>query len=146
DESGSCKAGDLGLGDTADVANATQTAQMILSCVARVRESFGINHVIGVLRGEDTEAIRKRAHEKLTTYGLLKGIPKPDIREWIYQLIGQGVLVQTEDEYPKLRLNAAAWGVMRGKRQVRLGELGRRKKGEKAQKTKAAEGSWEGGD
>src|SRR5262245_57134227 len=145
-ESPSCNACDLCLGDTADVANATQTAQMILSCVARVRESFGINHVIGVLRGEDTEAIRKRAHEKLTTYGLFKGIPKPDIREWIYQLIGQGVLVQTEDEYPKLRLNAAAWEVMRGKRQVRLVQLVRRKKGEKAQRSKAAEVSWEGVD
>jgi len=142
----SCNACDLCLGDTADVANATETAQKILSCVARVRESFGINHVIGVLRGEDTEAIRKRAHEKLTTYGLLQGIPKPDIREWIYQLIGQGVLVQTDDEYPKLRLNAASWEVMRGKRQVRLVQLVRRQKGEKAQKSKAAEVSWEGVD
>src|SRR5207249_5592834 len=78
--------------------------------------------------------------------GLLKGIAKADLREWIYQLIGQGVLVQTEDEYPKLRLNAASWEVMRGKRQVRLVQMVRRKKGEKAQKSEAAEVNWEGVD
>jgi ATP-dependent DNA helicase RecQ len=145
-EASLCNACDLCLGDTTDVADATTMAQKLLSCVARVRESFGINHVIGVLRGEDTEGIRKRGHEKLTTYGLLKGIPKADLREWIYQLIGQGVLVQTSDEYPKLRLNEASWEVMRGKRPVRLVQMVRRKKGEKAQKSQAAEVNWEGVD
>ncbi|HKB35394.1 MAG TPA: RecQ family ATP-dependent DNA helicase [Gemmataceae bacterium] len=142
----SCNACDLCLGDTTDVANATETAQKILSCVARVRESFGINHVLAVLRGDNSDGIRKRGHDKLTTYGLLRGIDETDVREWIYQLIGQGVLVQTDDEYPKLRLNAASWEVMRGKRQVRLVQLVPRKKGEKAQKSKAAEVSWEGVD
>src|SRR5262249_3650398 len=142
----SCNACDLCLGDTTEVADATTMAQKILSCVARVRQSFGINHVIGVLRGEDTEAIRKRGHDKLTTYALLKGVPKAHLREWSYPLIGQGVLVQNEDEYPKLRLNEASWEVMRGKRPVRLVQMVRRKKGEKAQKSQAAEVSWEGVD
>ena len=35
------------------VPDALIVAQKILSCVARVKESFGIGHVIGVLRGEN---------------------------------------------------------------------------------------------
>ena len=48
-------------------------AQKILSCVARVKQNFGIGHVTAVLRGENTENVRKRGHDKLTTFGLLKG-------------------------------------------------------------------------
>src|SRR5205823_944544 len=48
--------------------------------------------------------------------------------------------------YPKLRLNEASWEVMRGQRQVRLVQMVRRKKGEKAQKSEAAEVNWEGVD
>ncbi len=145
-EAPSCKACDLCLGDTQDVPDATTVAQKILSCVARVRENFGINHVIGVLRGDDTEAVRKWRHNELTTYGLLKGTPKDDVREWIYQLLGQAVLVQAGDEYPVLKLNDAGWEVLRGKRSVRLVQMVRRKKGEKVEKSKAAEVSWEGVD
>ena len=52
-------------------------AQKILSCVARVKEGFGIGHVVAVLRGENTENVRKRGHDKLTTFGLLKGTARP---------------------------------------------------------------------
>src|SRR5207253_2143969 len=66
--------------------------------------------------------------------------------DWVYQLIGQGVLVQTDTEYPLLKLNDASWEVMRGKRAVRLVRLKRRKKGEGPLKSQAAEVSWEGVD
>jgi ATP-dependent DNA helicase RecQ len=91
--------------------------------VARVKESFGANHVIEVLRGADTEAIRSRGHDTLSTYGLLKEFPKADLRDWIYQLVGQVVLEQSEGDYPVLKLNAASWEVMKGKRTVRLVRL-----------------------
>jgi len=145
-EATNCKACDLCLGDTAEIDNATVVAQKILSCVARVKESFGIGHVVSVLRGEDTENVRKRGHDKLTTFGLLKGVAKTDVREWLYQLIGQGVLLQVGDEYPLLKLNEASWEVMRGQRTVRLVQLVRRKKGEKVETSQAAEVSWEGVD
>lgn len=141
-----CSACDLCLGDAEEVPEADIIAQKILSCVARVKESFGINHVISILRGEDTENVRKRGHEQLTTFGLLKGHAKPDIRDWIYQLIGQGVLLQQGDDYPLLKLNDASWEVMRGQRKLRLVQTIRRKKGDHPGKSKAAEVSWEGVD
>jgi ATP-dependent DNA helicase RecQ len=134
---------DLCLGDTEPVPDALVVAQKILSCVARVNQGFGIGHVSSVLRGENTENVRKRGHDRLSTYGLLKEHGKPAIRDFIYQLIGQGVLLQVGDEYPLLKLNPGSWEVMRGQRPVRLVQLARREKGERVK----AEGvSWEGVD
>ncbi|HZT79806.1 MAG TPA: DNA helicase RecQ [Gemmataceae bacterium] len=142
----SCAACDLCLGDAEEVPDALGVAQKILSCVARVKERFGINHVVGVLRGEDTENIRKWGHDQLSTYRLLAGHTKAAVRNWVYQLIGQGVLVQQGDDYPVLKLNAASWEVMKGQRSVRLLQPVRRAKGEKPEKSKADAASWEGVD
>ncbi|HTU21323.1 MAG TPA: DNA helicase RecQ [Gemmataceae bacterium] len=141
-----CNACDLCLGDTEGVPDALIVAQKILSCVARVKQNFGIGQVAAILRGENTDNVRKRGHDKLTTFGLLKGHSKADVRDWVYQLIGQGVLLQVGDEYPLLRLNDASWDVMRGQRQVRLVQLVRRKKGEKPEKARVETTSWEGVD
>jgi ATP-dependent DNA helicase RecQ len=141
-----CGACDICLGEAAQVPDALVVAQKILSCIARVKERFGIGHVVSVLRGENTEGIRKWDHDKLSTYGLLRDCQKADVRDWIYQLIGQGVVVQQGDPYPILSLNAASWELMRGQRSVRLMQPVRRKKGEKAPKSQADTASWEGVD
>ena len=127
-EKDNCNACDLCLGETDEVPDATVAAQKILSCVARVQESFGVGHVVAVLRGEDTETVRGRGHDKLTTYGLLRQVPRTDLRDWVYQLVGQEVLTQTDGEYPLLKLNPASWDVMRGHRTVRLIQLPKRTK------------------
>jgi ATP-dependent DNA helicase RecQ len=144
-----CAACDICLGDTEPVPDTLVVAQKILSCVARVQERFGAGHVISILRGENTEKVRKFNHDKLSTYGLLKDHGKADIRDWIYQLIGQQVLVQNDlqlssgEKVPILGLNEASWEVMRKQRQVRLIRPARRDKPEKA---KAEAISWEGVD
>ena len=52
----------------------TLAAQKLLSCVYRIREKngfgVGLNHVIEVLTGADTDKIRKWGHEQLSTYGI----------------------------------------------------------------------------
>ena len=121
-----CGACDLCLGDTQEVPDATVVAQKILSCVARVNQAFGVGHVVAVLRGEDTEMVRKRGHDRLTTFGLMKDAPKAALRDWVYQLLGHGVLDQERGDYPLLKLNAASWDVMKGKKTVRLIQLARR--------------------
>jgi ATP-dependent DNA helicase RecQ len=142
----SCGACDLCLGDTALVEDALVVAQKILSCVARVKEAFGIGQIVAILRGHNIESVRRRGHDKLTTFGLLKDTTDANVRDWVYQLIGQEALDQVGDEYPILKLNTASWEVMRGQRPVRLVQLVRRKKGEKPRKAPAAEESREGVD
>jgi ATP-dependent DNA helicase RecQ len=141
-----CRACDLCLGDVETVPDAMVVAQKILSCVARVKERFGANHVISVLRGEDNERVRQYQHDQLSTYGILKEQPKPVIRDWIFQLIGQGALTKSEDEFPVLKLNLASWEVMKGKKNVQLLQPTRRAKSEKVQQSRADETSWENVD
>ncbi len=142
----SCGACDLCLGDVETVPESTVVAQKILSCVARLQERFGIGHVISVLRGENTDRVRTCRHDQLSTYGLLKEHSKPVVRDWIYQLLGQEVLRQEGDEYPVLKLNAASWEVMRKQREVRLIQLVRRQKGERARTSRVDTLSWENVD
>jgi ATP-dependent DNA helicase RecQ len=142
----SCDACDLCLGDTEEVPDSTVVAQKILSCVARLRESFGIAYLIDVLRGKKTEKVGQRGHDRLTTFGLLGEDSQAEIRDWIYQLLSQDALRQVGEEYPILKLNAASWEVMRGQREVRLIRLVRRKKGEKAPRSRVDTTSWEGVD
>jgi ATP-dependent DNA helicase RecQ len=141
-----CAACDICLGDTEPVADAVTIAQKILSCVARVQERFGVNHVISVLRGDNTEKLRSLGHDKLTTYGLLREFPKTELRDWIYQLISQSVLKQEGEEYPLLKLNEASWEVMKKQRAVRLLKPVRRQAEDKGGKSKADTQSWEGVD
>jgi ATP-dependent DNA helicase RecQ len=142
-ERDNCQACDHCLGDTEPVPNALIVAQKILSCVARVKERWGVGQVISVLRGEKTEKVRTNQHDKLSTYGLLREHSPAVLRNWIQQLISQQALVQEGIEYPILKLNAASWEVMKGERQVRLVQPVQK---EKMKKAGAEVQSWEGVD
>ena len=136
-----CAACDLCLGDAEPVPDSLVLAQKLLSCVARVQERYGLNHVVSVLRGENLDKILSLGHDKLSTFGLLREHDREELREWLQQLIGQGVLVREGNDYPILKLNAASWEVMKKQRPVRLL---RRRATEQTRKSRAAAESWEG--
>ena len=118
-----CGACDHCLGDTKEVEDSTLLAQKILSCVARVKESFGIGHVVAVLRGELTEMVRRRNHEQLSTFNLLPNLSKLTLGNYVRQLISQDLLRQVGDEYPILKLTPESWKVLKGEAGARLIEL-----------------------
>ena len=138
-----CQACDLCLGEVDLEPNSQDIARKILSCVARVKESFGVGHVISVLRGDDSEKITRRGHHQLSTYGLLKECSQPQLNDWTYQLVNLGVLDQIGDDYPILKLNASSWEVMRNERQVQLRLTAKRSK---SRKTQTEDEAWEGVD
>jgi len=135
-----CAACDLCLGDVEEVADSTVIAQKILSCVVRTEQRFGAGHVIAVLRGETTDRIRSLGHDRLSTYGLLSAYAQAELRDWIYQLIGHGLLQQDGDRYPVLKLTDAARPVLRGEEGVRLVQIARK------QVRRKQHDSWEGVD
>ena len=134
-----CGACDVCLGEVEGVADATVLAQKVLSCVARVEQRFGIEHVIDVLVGADVERVKRWRHHDLSTYGLLKDMPRKALTNIIYQLVDAGVLERTLGERPVLKLNPASWEVMRGKRAVTLLQA----KKAKAARTRLEESSWQ---
>src|SRR5262249_18630999 len=90
--------------------------------------------------------IRGFKHEQLSTYGLLRECSAVEVRNWIYQLVGQGVLAQDGAEFPVLKLNDASWEVMKKTRPVKLLRPMPRRKEEPASRSKADTVSWEGVD
>jgi len=137
-EEASCGACDVCLGEVEGLADATVLAQKILSCVARTEERFGIEHVAEVLMGGTSERVRRWGHDRLSTFGLLRDMPRRSVVNVIYQLIDAGFLERTSGDRPVLGLNPASWEVMRGCRTVELVEPRRRK----AEKTRLEEASW----
>ncbi|MGH7899583.1 MAG: DNA helicase RecQ [Candidatus Binatia bacterium] len=136
-----CEACDVCLGEVEGLADATVLAQKILSCVARTEERFGVEHVADVLIGADNQRLRGWRHDRLSTFGLLKDMPRKIVVNYVYQLVDAGLLERTPGDRPVLRLNPASWDVLRGRSTVQL-----REPKEKVAKSRLEESSWEGVD
>jgi ATP-dependent DNA helicase RecQ len=136
-----CEACDVCLNEVEGLADATVTAQKILSCVARAGERFGAEHIVDVLLGANTERVRRWRHEQLSTYALMKGSNRKTLTNTIYQLLDNGLLERSADERPVLKLTAASRRVLRGERTVQLLQPKQR-----VAKTSFDEKSWEGVD
>ena len=79
----------------------------------RVGQRFGATHVASVLRGHATEQVLARGHEKLSTFGLLPDASVAEVRGYIEQLTGLGLLRQTDDAYPVLVLTAQGLALLK---------------------------------
>jgi ATP-dependent DNA helicase RecQ len=96
----------------------TIDAQKFLSCIVRTQQRFGMRHIIDILRGANTQKIRDYGHEQLSTYGIGKD---RSVEDWLRlgrSLLHQGLLLETKDSYPVLRLNPYSREILRGERQV----------------------------
>ncbi len=104
-----------------DLADITIPAQMFLSCVKRTGELFGAGHVIDVLRGSQSQKVKKFEHETLSTYGIGTMYLAKQWQHLFRQFLQKGLLIQ-ELEHGSLRLTQKAWEVLRGKETV-MGRL-----------------------
>ena len=100
--------------------DATVDAQKALSCVYRVRERFGVRHVVDVLVGADNERIRRLGHQRLSTYGIGDGTSQAEWASIIRQLIHRGYLVQDIGNYSVLKLTGRARPLLRGEEKLVL--------------------------
>jgi ATP-dependent DNA helicase RecQ len=108
-----CGACDYCLDELESAADPIVLARKILSCVARVGQRFGATHVAGVLRGQSSEQIIARGHSELSTFGLLPLATVAELRGYIEQLSGFGLLQQTDDTYPVLKLTARGLALLK---------------------------------
>jgi ATP-dependent DNA helicase RecQ len=98
----------------------TVEAQKFLSCVARCQEKFGTNHIVDVLIGSRKQKIQQYGHHLLSTYGIGKGRTADEWRMLGRSLIHQGLVGQTTDGYPVLKLNKRSWEIFRGQLKVEV--------------------------
>ena len=108
-----CAACDFCLNELETVAAPIVLARKILSCVARVEQRFGATHVASVLRGHASDQVLARGHEKLSTFGLLPHASVTEVRGYIEQLTGLGLLQQAGDQYPVIGLTAKGLELLR---------------------------------
>lgn len=125
---GECGACDFCLGEMRIMPESTMIAKKIISAVYRLGGRFGADHVTDVARGAVTAKIKNNAHDKLSTYGLLKDHSKRNIRLWIDQLLSQSLLLRADGEYPTLSLTSRSAAVLRGHLEVKLSYLEHPKK------------------
>ncbi|SIT44871.1 ATP-dependent DNA helicase RecQ [Paraburkholderia ribeironis] len=104
--------------------DATREAQMALSCVFRAQRAsgfhFGAGHLIDILRGNRSEKIMQRGHEKLTTFGIGAALGEPEWRAVFRQLVAFGYLTVDHEGFGSLVLTEASKPVLRGEQHVTM--------------------------
>jgi len=108
-----CGACDYCLGEVEMAQDPLIIGQKIISCVARVRERFGADHVADILKGNRTAAVTRWGHENLSTFSLMNTETKVFIRFMIEQLIGQGYL-QRDGEFMTLTITELGRHLLKG--------------------------------
>lgn len=106
--------------DDKELRDETIAAQKILSCVYRLKHSFGIQHVSDVLRGIKTRMIIERDHDQLSTFGIMKETSEGTLLFLIHKLIQLDFLNLTEDPIPLLQWTATSSRVTRGESKVMI--------------------------
>ncbi len=107
-----------------DTYDGTVVAQKFLSCVYRIaqhsRFSVGLNHIIEVLTGADTDKIRRWGHDQLTTYGIGAERSRPQWAAVGRELMRLGYLTVAAGEYATLELTPEGRDVLRSRTPVLL--------------------------
>jgi ATP-dependent DNA helicase RecQ len=102
----------------------TVHAQKFLSCVYRIYEKhgfgFGLNHVVDVLAGAETEAIRQRGHDTLSTYGIGSDVKR---NAWLAigrELLRLGLIAAAPGKFATLQLTEAGRTALRERKPITL--------------------------
>jgi len=111
---GECGACDWCLKELDSVEDSTTLARKILSCVARVRQGYGLAHVADVLLGKASDKVVAYGHAELSTFGLLKQESAAAVRGYIEQLVAGGWLARDGEPYPVLRLTSSGAALLKG--------------------------------
>ena len=136
-----CNACDVCLEELDYVNDPLVVSQKILSCVLRLRETYGAGYTAAVLVGSREQRILDGGHDRLSTYNLLADFDRKDVRAWIEQLVEQKFLEKT-GEFSVLRVTPEGRRLLRGEATPQL----LKPAGRGRRESKVAIDSWEGVD
>ena len=102
----------------------TILAQKFLSCVHRVQQRsgfpFGLNHIVDVLAGADTEAIRKRGHDSVSTYGIGADFPRESWQAIGRELTRLGLVATAPGKFATLELTSSGLIALKERKSIIL--------------------------
>jgi ATP-dependent DNA helicase RecQ len=99
---------------------ATEACRMALSAVARTGERFGVNHLIDVLKGKETDKIWQFDHHHLPTFGVGDALDNNQWRSVFRQLVGRGLLSVDLEGYGALKLQEKCRPLLKGEVTISL--------------------------
>jgi ATP-dependent DNA helicase RecQ len=102
------------------VIDGTIAAQKAMSAILRTGERFGSEHLIDILLGEGTEAIRNYGHDRLPTFGVGKENNRNQWRSILRQLYAAGILSLDITGYGRWTVLPAGRAVLTGKAKIDL--------------------------
>lgn len=106
--------------DERELVDMTVDAQIIFSCIHRMRERFGVSLVSSVLKGSQNKKVLQYRFDQLPTYGMMRRKTEKEISELINMFVAEGYLALSEGQYPVVRLQPLAAEVLRGRQQVMM--------------------------
>jgi ATP-dependent DNA helicase RecQ len=120
--------------------DATEAAQMALSCVYRTGQRFGAAHVIDVLMGRPNDRLLRLGHDRLRTWGIGTEYSKSTWQSVIRQLLAGGYLQTDPEGHGGIRLGEACRPLLRGEEGlvVRRDLVPEKREGKKAKRARAA--------
>ncbi|PYI88082.1 MAG: DNA helicase RecQ [Verrucomicrobia bacterium] len=106
----------------------TVPAQKFLSCVHRVRQksgfNFGINHIVEVLIGAETDAIRQRGHDQISTYGIGREMKRKTWQAIGRELTRLGLIAVAPGKFATIELTPAGRDVLKCRASITLTKPG----------------------
>lgn len=95
-------------------------AQKAMSTVVRSGERTTVEDVANILIGSQKYEMIARGLNQLTTYGIGRDETWMAWREYIYQMVQNGLLAIDYSDSCHLRMTSLGWEVLRGERELRL--------------------------
>jgi len=97
-----------------ELVEGSDLARLVMDAVNGTGQVFGAAHIIDVLRGADTEKVRKFNHQDVTGYGQGKVWSLDDWRSLIRQLVAAGFLALDVAGHGGLSPTAKGWNLLQG--------------------------------
>ena len=123
EELGSCEGCD-NCENPPETFDGTIAAQKFLSCVLRVQQrsgfSFGLNHIVEVLLGANTEAVRQRGHDQLSTYGIGAEMKREAWQAIGRELLRLGLVAAAPGKFATLEITEDGMSALRNRTSITL--------------------------
>ncbi len=73
-----------------EIVDKTIDAQKVISCVARMKRSYGVTTIVDVLRGSKNKKILQLGLNTLSTYNIMRDYSSEDLKNFINTLVSHG--------------------------------------------------------
>ncbi len=119
--------------------DATEAARMALSTIYRTGQRFGAVHLIDVLRGRDTERVRRWGHQSLSVFGIGAGLEETAWRGVFRQLVALGLARPDHGRHGALQLTESSRPVLKGEQRVALRHAAPRRDARESKRARVAQ-------